>query len=59
MTGRELRDALAEACERADVFYTLKNGPARITIECDEGSSVRIAFEDDGSLEGAYVIDDD
>lgn len=59
MTGRELRDALAEACERADVHYSIKNGPSRITIDCDEGPSVRIAFEDDGSLEGAYVIDDD
>lgn len=59
MNGQQIRDVLAEACERADVFYTLKNGPARITIECDEGSSVRLAFEDDGSLEGAYVMSDE
>lgn len=57
MSGREIRDALARACERSDVFYTLKNGPARITIECDEGPSLRLAFEEDGSLEGAYVIE--
>lgn len=55
--GQQLRDAIAAACERSNVFYTLKNGPNRITIDCDEGPSVRLAFEDDGSLEGAYVID--
>lgn len=59
MNGRQIIDVLAEACERSDVFYTRKNGPARITIECDEGPSVRLAFQDDGSLEGAYVMSED
>lgn len=57
MDGRQIRDALEAACKRGGASCTLKNGPNRITIECDEGPSVRLAFEDDGSLEGAYVID--
>ena len=58
MNGVELRDALAAACESADIFYTLKNNPSRITIDCDDFRqrvTVRIEFEDDGSLEGVYV----